>query len=145
MPPVPTRAGHAAADTFVPRHHSERLYQAYAGDKASAIAWFRLCALAVRCRRRRDAAGLLCVARLRQGPWPVSGHRAALTGGGPASRPARPQNLVLFEGDHNSVRPDHWYTSAMAFLCTTLRVEELVGPWAVLDLSAAPVEALPHL
>lgn len=44
-----------------------------------------------------------------------------------------------------AVRPDHWYTSAMVFLLTTLRVEELVGPWADLDLSAAPLQALPHL
>ncbi|KAI3434931.1 hypothetical protein D9Q98_002985 [Chlorella vulgaris] len=82
---IPALFGHAQADTFVDKHHSKRLHDAYAGEK----------------------------------------------------------NLVNFDGDHNSVRPDFFYSSALIFLMQALQVEELVGP--AVDLQALPEDALPHL
>ena len=45
------------------------------------------------------------------------------------------KNLVAFDGDHNSPRPEFFYDSALTFLLGALRVEELVGPQA--DVEAA--------
>ena len=38
------------------------------------------------------------------------------------------KNFISFEGDHNDMRPEFWYDSALIFLLGVLRVEELVGP-----------------
>ncbi|PRW33772.1 alpha beta-hydrolase [Chlorella sorokiniana] len=82
---IPALFGHARDDTFVNKHHSERLFAAYAGDK----------------------------------------------------------NFISFDGDHNSMRDEFWYSSALIFLLHALRVPELVGP--DIDLQALPPDALPHL
>ncbi|KAL4418794.1 hypothetical protein ABPG77_010203 [Micractinium sp. CCAP 211/92] len=81
---IPALFAHGKGDTFVHLHHSERLFQAYGGDK----------------------------------------------------------NFVTFEGEHNSVRPDFFYDSALIFLLQALRVEQLVGP---AELQALPPSELPHL
>ncbi|GAB4812973.1 hypothetical protein N2152v2_000019 [Parachlorella kessleri] len=82
---IPALFGHAKEDTFVNKHHSERLFAAHAGDK----------------------------------------------------------NFITFDGDHNSVRPDIFYTSALIFMMGALRVEELVGP--DVDLHSLEDFALPHM
>ncbi|KAL4425310.1 hypothetical protein ABPG75_009326 [Micractinium tetrahymenae] len=81
---IPALFAHGKDDSFVHPHHSERLFQAYGGDK----------------------------------------------------------NFVTFEGEHNSVRPDFFYDSALIFLLQALRVEQLVGP---AELQALPPSQLPHL
>lgn len=40
---------------------------------------------------------------------------------------AESKNLIYFEGDHNSLRPDFWYDSGMMFLVNVLRVEDSVN------------------
>lgn len=61
---IPAMFSHGSADDFILPHHSEKLHEAYAGDKT----------------------------------------------------------LIMMEGDHNSPRPQHFFTSAMIFLRNTLQV-----------------------
>lgn len=53
------------------------------------------------------------------------------------------KNFISFEGEHNGMRPDFWYDSAMIFLLGVLRVEELVGP--DIDLHSIGPEEAPHM
>ena len=83
---VPVLLGHGSGDTFIPPHHSERLFTAHGAET---------------------------------------------------------KNYISFEGNHNGVRPDFWYDSALIFLLGVLRVEELVGP--SIDLNVIDLMAAPHL
>lgn len=56
---------------------------------------------------------------------------------------AETKNYIAFEGDHNGLRPDFWYDSALIFLLGVLRVEELVGP--DIDLHTVPPDEAPHM
>ncbi|KAF8119093.1 hypothetical protein N665_0001s0145 [Sinapis alba] len=67
---VPVLFGHAIDDDFIRPHHSERLYEAYIGDK----------------------------------------------------------NIIKFEGDHNSPRPQFYFDSINIFFHNVLQPPEVVGP-----------------
>jgi hypothetical protein len=38
------------------------------------------------------------------------------------------KNLILFEGDHNSHRPQFFYASALIFLNTVLQIDKHLAP-----------------
>ncbi|KAK9805218.1 hypothetical protein WJX72_006872 [[Myrmecia] bisecta] len=89
----PALFGHAEGDTFIHKHHSERLHKAYAGDK----------------------------------------------------------NLITFEGDHNSMRPQFFYNSVLIFMHNVLQCTAMLLPETVAsakrssqadDLPPEPLRAL---
>jgi hypothetical protein len=67
---VPVLFGHAVDDDFIQPHHSERIYEAYIGDK----------------------------------------------------------NIIKFDGDHNSPRPQFYFDSINIFFHNVLQPPEVVGP-----------------
>lgn len=56
---------------------------------------------------------------------------------------AETKNFVPFDGDHNGIRPEFFYDSALIFLLNALRVEEQVGPH--IDLRHIDPKDAPHL
>ncbi|WZZ10311.1 hypothetical protein YC2023_096232 [Brassica napus] len=72
---VPVLLGHAIDDDFIYPHHSERIYEAYVGDK----------------------------------------------------------NIIKFEGDHNSQRPQFYFDSINIFFHNVLQPPEVAGPTTLFD------------
>ncbi|KAF8097649.1 hypothetical protein N665_0284s0016 [Sinapis alba] len=72
---VPVLLGHAIDDDFIHPHHSERIYEAYVGDK----------------------------------------------------------NIIKFEGDHNSPRPQFYFDSINIFFHNVLQPPEVAGPTRLFD------------
>ncbi|KAG5390315.1 hypothetical protein IGI04_031856 [Brassica rapa subsp. trilocularis] len=72
---VPVLFGHAIDDDFIHPHHSERIYEAYVGDK----------------------------------------------------------NIIKFEGDHNSQRPQFYFDSINIFFHNVLQPPEVAGPTTLFD------------